>query len=62
MRYVTFVDSTAIGALFVVAKRASEHNGEMVLQNPSPSVAKTLARAHLQEIARITNNLTAPEK
>lgn len=53
LRYVTFIDSTAIGALFVVANRAAEAGGDLVLRNPSPSVIKALTRADLPARTRI---------
>jgi anti-anti-sigma factor len=53
LRYVTFIDSTAIGALFVVANRAAEAGGDLKLCNPSPSVVKALTRADLPTRTRI---------
>ena len=56
LRYVTFIDSTAIGALFVVANRAMEAGGALVLRNPSPSVIKALTRADLPAHTRIVTD------
>ena len=54
LRYVTFLDSTAIGTLFVIAKHAAKVGGELILLNPSPSVAQILERAEIKSCARVT--------
>ncbi len=53
LRFVTFIDSTAIGTLFVIAKHAAAAGGELVLLQPAASVANILERARLQDCARI---------
>lgn len=62
LRYVTFIDSTAIGALFVVANRAAEFGGDLVLRNPSPSVIKALTRADLPARTRIVMDAPSAAK
>jgi anti-sigma B factor antagonist len=37
---VTFLDSTALGAIIRVYKRQREHGGDTLVVNPSPSVMK----------------------
>jgi anti-anti-sigma factor len=53
LRFVTFIDSTAIGTLFVIAKRAADAGGELVLLHPAASVMNILERAQVQDSARI---------
>jgi HptB-dependent secretion and biofilm anti anti-sigma factor len=53
LRFVTFIDSTAIGTLFVIAKHAADAGGELILLHPAASVMNTLERAQLQDCARI---------
>ena len=53
LRFVTFIDSTAIGTLFVIAKHAADAGGELMLLQPAASVANILARARIQDCARI---------
>lgn len=46
-RYLTFVDSTAIGMLFLFARHCQEHGGRPTIHNPHASVAQTLKRVSM---------------
>lgn len=47
LRFVTFIDSAAIGMLFIMANRCREANGHIVAVAASPHVVKSLRRAAL---------------
>ncbi|MCG5243002.1 STAS domain-containing protein [Azospirillum doebereinerae] len=47
LRFVTFIDSAAIGMLFILANRCREANGHIVAIGASPHVMKSLRRAAL---------------
>lgn len=51
LRYVTFIDSTAIGMLFLLSKRARDAGGSLTLINASASVRKTLNHASIENCA-----------
>lgn len=44
---MTFIDSAAIGMLFILANRCREADGHVVAVAASPHVAKSLRRAAL---------------
>ena len=44
---VTFLDSTALGAIIRVYKRQREHGGEVLVVSASPSVMKVFRITHL---------------
>lgn len=56
MKFVTFVDSTAIGMLFLLAGRVREAGGVLTLRNLSPSVTRTLLRAEMQSCAVLASD------
>jgi anti-sigma B factor antagonist len=55
---VTFMDSTALGAIIRVYKRQREHGGDALVVNASPSVMKIFRITHLDWLL----DLTAPER
>ena len=50
---VSFMDSTGMGLLFVALSLGKEHAAPVILKNPSPPVAHSLAHAKTQEIFTI---------
>jgi anti-anti-sigma factor len=55
---VTFLDSTALGAIIRVYKRQHEHGGDALVVNASPSVRKMFDITHLDWLL----DLSAPER
>ncbi|WP_448202504.1 STAS domain-containing protein [Azospirillum sp. sgz302134] len=49
LRYLTFVDSTAIGMLFILANRCREAKREVVVHNAQPYIVQTLRRVALDQ-------------
>lgn len=49
LRYLTFVDSTAIGMLFLLANRCRDAKGQVVAVNTPPTIAQTLRRVALDQ-------------
>lgn len=56
VKFITFVDSTAIGMLFLLAGRVREAGGVLTLRNPSPSVTRTLLRAEMQSCVTLADD------
>lgn len=48
-RYLTFVDSTAIGMLFLLANRCRDAGGSVTLVNIQPGMQHTLRRVSLDQ-------------
>lgn len=48
-RYLTFLDSTAIGMLYLLATRCREAGGYAVVVNAQPNIVQTLKRASLDQ-------------
>jgi anti-sigma B factor antagonist len=59
MSQLTFIDSSGIRELTVVAKRVREAGGEMVLVAPTREVSRVLEFLKLDAILRITPSLEA---
>ena len=55
---VTFLDSTALGAIIRVYKRQREHGGEVLVVSASPSVMKVFRITHLDWLL----DLSVPER
>lgn len=53
-RYLTFVDSTAIGMLFLFARRCQEAGGTPTVTGTHPTVAHALRRASMDSYFIIT--------
>ena len=49
LRYLTFVDSTAIGMLFILANRCRDSRGQLVIHNAQPHIVQTLRRVALDQ-------------
>jgi len=49
LRYLTFLDSTAIGMLFVLANRCRERQGSVTVVNAQPYIAQTMRRVSLDQ-------------
>ncbi|AWK86417.1 STAS domain-containing protein [Azospirillum thermophilum] len=47
LRYLTFIDSAAIGMLFILAGRCREAGGHVAVANAQPQVLRTLRHAAL---------------
>lgn len=47
LRFVTFIDSAAIGMLFILANRCREANGHIIASGASSHIVKALRRAAL---------------
>ncbi len=48
-RFLTFLDSTAISMLFVLANRCREVNGSVTVLNAPPYIAQTMRRTALDQ-------------
>lgn len=46
-RYLTFMDSTAIGMLFILANRCREAKGSVTVVNAQPYIVQTIKRVSL---------------
>src|SRR3982750_2289748 len=55
---VTFLDSTALGAIIRVYKRQREHGGDVLVIHANPSITKIFRITHLDWLL----DLTAPER
>ena len=49
LRYLTFLDSTAIGMLFILANRCRDAKGHVVVFNAQPYIVQTLRRVALDQ-------------
>ncbi|MCW2237689.1 STAS domain-containing protein [Azospirillum canadense] len=49
LRYLTFLDSTAIGMLFILANRCRDAKGQVVVHNAQPYLVQTLRRVALDQ-------------
>lgn len=49
LRYLTFLDSTAIGMLFVLANRSRERQGNVTVLNAQPYIVQTIRRVSLDQ-------------
>ncbi|PWC39299.1 STAS domain-containing protein [Azospirillum sp. TSO35-2] len=47
LRFVTFIDSAAIGMLFILANRSRESGGRVIATGAAPHIVKALRRAAL---------------
>ncbi len=47
LRFVTFIDSAAIGMLFILANRCRDANGHVIAVGAPPHILKSLRRAAL---------------
>ncbi|MBP2228177.1 STAS domain-containing protein [Azospirillum agricola] len=47
LRFVTFIDSAAVGMLFILANRCREANGRIIATGAAPHILKSLRRAAL---------------
>ncbi|HYG91615.1 MAG TPA: STAS domain-containing protein [Azospirillum sp.] len=47
LRYLMFLDSAAIGMLFVLANRCREHQGSVTVLNAQPYIVQTMRRVSL---------------
>jgi anti-anti-sigma factor len=45
--YLTFLDSTAIGMLFILANRCRDANGSITVVNAQPYIVQTMRRVSL---------------
>ncbi|WP_029011071.1 STAS domain-containing protein [Azospirillum halopraeferens] len=48
-RYLTFLDSTAIGMLFVLANRCRDAKGSVTVVNAPPGLVQTMRRVSLDQ-------------
>ncbi|MCW2245732.1 anti-anti-sigma regulatory factor [Azospirillum fermentarium] len=48
-RYLTFLDSTAIGMLFILANRARDAHGSVTVLNAQPYIVQTMKRVSLDQ-------------
>ncbi len=49
LRYLTFVDSTAIGMLFILANRCRDRKGSVSVVNAQPYIVQTMRRVSLDQ-------------
>lgn len=49
LRYLTFLDSTAIGMLFILANRCRERKGNVIVMNAQPYIVQTMRRVSLEQ-------------
>ena len=49
LRYLTFIDSAAIGMLFVLANRCHDAKGRVVAYNAQPYIVQTIRRVALDQ-------------
>lgn len=47
LHYLTFLDSAAIGMLFILANRCREHQGTVTVVNAQPYIDQTMRRVSL---------------
>jgi len=47
LRYLTFLDSTAIGMLVMLANRCHDHKGSVSVVNAQPYIVQTMRRVSL---------------
>ena len=48
-RYLTFLDSAAIGMLFILANRCREAKGSVTIVNAQPYIVQTMRRVSLDQ-------------
>lgn len=48
-RFLTFLDSTAIGMLFILANRARDAHGTVTVMNAQPYIVQTMKRVSLDQ-------------
>lgn len=58
VRLLTFINSTALGYLIRMSKRAKEEGGEVVLARPGKFIRKTLATLGLDEVFPVFETVT----
>lgn len=49
LRYLTFLDSTAIGMLFILANRCRDAKGTVTILNAQPYIVQTMRRVSLDQ-------------